>query len=323
MRVLVTGASGFVGSALLKRLAAESDLEPVALVRGQSGALAFDGERLAVADLESEALPDGCLAGIDVVVHAGARVHVMRDSEPDPLLAFRRANFKGTLNLARWAAEDGVKRFVFVSTAKVHGEASPAGEPFTEQQEPNPVDPYAQSKYEAEQALFDLARETGMELVFVRPPLVYGPGVKANFLTMMKWVELGIPLPLGAIENQRSLLALDNFVDFLTLCLQHPAAANEVFLVADGEDLSTTDLLRGLAEAMGRPPRLVHVPSSLVFGAARLLGQGAVAQRLGGDFQVSIDKARRVLGWRPPVSVSEGLGRAVGYYLEERSGRPC
>lgn len=318
MRVLVTGATGFVGSALLKRLAAESGVEPVALVRGQSGALAFDGERLAVADLESESLPEGNLAGIEVVVHAGARVHVMRDSEPDPLAAFRRVNLEGTLNLARRAAEDGVKRFVFVSSAKVHGEVSPFGDPFTEQQTPNPVDPYAISKYEAEQALFDLARETGMELVVVRPPLVYGPGVKANFQTMMKWVERGIPLPLGAIGNRRSLLALDNLVDFLTLCLNHPAAANEVFLVADGEDLSTSDLLRGLADAMGRPARLVPVPGGLLFGVARLLGQGAVAQRLGGDFQVSIDKARRVLGWSPRVGAHEALRRTAQWYLQER-----
>lgn len=315
MRVLVTGASGFVGSALLKRLAAEADVQPLALVRAESAALSLDVEKFEVADLAAESLPEGCLAGIDVVVHAGARVHVMRDSEPDPLEAFRRANLEGTLNLARRAAEDGVKRFVFVSTAKVHGEASAAGEPFTEQQEAKPVDPYAVSKYEAEQALFDLARETGMELVVVRPPLVYGPGVKANFQAMMKWVERGIPLPLGAITNRRSLLALDNLVDFLALCLDHPAAANEVFLVADGEDLSTTDLLRGLAKAMGRPSRLAPVPSALVFGAARLLGQGAIAQRLGGNFQVSIDKARRVLGWQPPVGVAEGLRRTVEDYL--------
>lgn len=321
MRVLVTGASGFLGGALLKRLVAEAGVQPLALVRAESAALLLDVEKLELGDLTTGSLQKDCMAGIDVVVHAGARVHVMRDSEADPLQAFRRANVEGTLNLARRAASDGVKRFVFVSTAKVLGEASLEGEPFTEHHDPAPADPYALSKFEAEQALFDLARETGMELVVVRPPLVYGPGVKANFYTMMKWVARGVPLPLGAIDNRRSLVALDNLVDFLILCLAHPAAANEVFLVADGEALSTTELLRSLAEAMGRSARLVPVPSAVVFGIARLLGQGAVAQRLGGDFQISIEKARRVLGWSPPVVAPEGLRRAVKYYLEEHRER--
>jgi nucleoside-diphosphate-sugar epimerase len=247
------------------------------------------------------------LEGFDVVVHAAARVHVMRETDGDPLAAFRAANVDTTLNLARQAAQAGVTRFVFISTIKVYGESSPPGRPFTAEDYPAPVDPYAISKYEAEQGLWQLAQATGMELVIVRPPLVYGPGVKGNFQQMIKWLRRGIPLPLKAIHNRRSLVALDNLVDLLMTCVTHPAAANQILLVSDGEDLSTPELLTRLGDALGKPARLFSVPPALLLNATRLLGQKSAAERLCGTLQVDISRTRELLGWQPPVTVEQAL----------------
>jgi nucleoside-diphosphate-sugar epimerase len=200
-----------------------------------------------------------------------------------------------------------VKRFLFISSIGVNGNINTR--PFTEDDEPNPAEPYALSKWEAEQGLWEIQRETGMEVVIIRPPLVYGPNAPGNFGSLMRWVEKGLPLPLGAIDNQRSLVALDNLVDLIITCIDHPAAANQVFLAGDGEDLSTTELLRGVARAMGKSAHLIPVPPSLLMLGATLLGKKAVAQRLLGSLQVDISKARRLLGWQPPVSVEEGLRR--------------
>ena len=233
----------------------------------------------------------------------------MKDEEADPLAEYRRVNVEGTLNLARQAADAGVRRFIFISSVKVNGEQTPPGKPFGAEDRPVPEDAYGISKWEAEQGLQQLAAETGMELVVIRPPLVYGPGVKGNFAAMIRLVEKGIPLPLGAIHNQRTLVALDNLVDLIIRCIDHPAAANQVFLAGDGEDLSTTELLRRLGKAMGRPVRLLPVPESLLVLGATLLGKQAVARRLLGSLQVDISKARDLLGWEPPLSVDEGLRR--------------
>jgi nucleoside-diphosphate-sugar epimerase len=249
------------------------------------------------------------LTNQQVVIHAAARAHIMKDEVSDPLTEYRCVNVDGTLNLARQAAAMGVKRFIFISSIKVNGELTHPGKAFTEEDLAAPEDAYGISKWEAEQGLWQIQRETGMEVVIIRPPLVFGPGVKGNFASMIRLVEKGLPLPLGAIDNQRSLVALDNLVDLIITCIDHPAAANQVFLAGDGEDLSTTELLRGVARAMGKPARLIPVPPSLLMLGATVLGKKAVAQRLLGSLQVDISKARRLLGWQPPVSVEEGLRR--------------
>lgn len=249
------------------------------------------------------------LEGQEVVIHTAARAHVMHDDTQNPLAEYRKVNVEGTLNLARQAADAGVGRFVFVSSIKVNGESTELGTPFTEDQAPAPEDAYGVSKQEAELALTALARETNMEVVIVRPPLVYGPGVKGNFATMIKLVESGIPLPLGAVLNKRSMVALDNLVDLIMTCIDHPAAANEVFIAGDGQDLSTTELLRGIGKAAGKPARLIPVPSGLLLFGAGMLGKKAIAQRVLGSLQVDITKARELIGWQPPISVEEGLRR--------------
>ena len=303
MKLVLTGGRGFVGTAVTRRLAEKPG---IALI-------AAGGHRLPAAADGANDMPGwrAVLAQADAVLHLAARAHILRDDAADPLAAYRAVNTAATLHLATQAAAAGVRRFVFVSTVKVHGESTRPGQPFTESMAPAPDDPYALSKWEAEQGLAAIAAATGMEVVIVRPPLVYGPGVKANFAALMRAVQRGWPLPLGALDNRRSLVALDNLVDLLLLCLTHPAAAGQTFLVSDGRDLSTTDLLRGLGQAMNRPARLLPVPPALLQAGARLLGRGAAAQRLCGNLQVDITKARTLLGWTPPVSVDEGLRRAV------------
>lgn len=252
------------------------------------------------------------LKGCAAVIHTAARVHVMNEKAQDPLAEFRRINVEGTLNLARQAAAAGVKRFVFLSSIKVNGEMTPIGQPFTVAQTAAPMDPYGISKAEAEDGLRCLGSETGMEIVIIRPPLVYGPGVRANFGRLVSAIGRGWPLPLGCVEqNRRSLVALDNLVDLILTCTSHPAAANQTFLVSDGEDLSTTELLRRIGRAMGRPTRLVPVPSRLLQAGALLAGKGDLAQRLLGNLQVDITHTRQTLGWYPPISVDEGLRRTV------------
>jgi len=233
----------------------------------------------------------------------------MKDELADPLAEYRLVNVEGTLNLARQAAAAGIKRFIYISSIKVNGESTPLGKPFLSSDIPEPEDPYGVSKREAEQGLMQLAADTGMEVVIIRPPLVYGPGVKGNFATMIKLIDKGLPLPLGAVHNKRSLVGVDNLVDLIIRCIDHPAAANQVFLAGDGEDLSTTELLRGVANAMGKPARLIPVPVGLLQLSATLLGKEAVAQRLLGSLRVDITKTCELLDWRPPYTVEEGLQR--------------
>jgi nucleoside-diphosphate-sugar epimerase len=283
---LVTGATGFVGRRLVQQLG------PTAQT------------------LSTRTSPDTwptILKGKLCVVHLAARVHVMEDGAADPLSEYRKVNVDSTLELARQAVVAGVKRFVFVSSVKVNGEQTQAGKPFRADDIPAPQDPYGVSKMEAELGLRALAKETGLEVVIIRPPLVYGPGVKANFASMVKWLQRGVPLPLGAIHNRRSLVGLDNLVDLIITCSQHPAAANQTFMVSDGQDMSTTELLRSVAAALGKPARLLPVPQALLEWAASLLGKRAVAQRLFSSLQVDMAATRQLLDWTPPVSLEQGL----------------
>lgn len=310
MTVLVTGANGFVGSALCARLLRDGGSVRAAVrsLNSQSGG----AEAFVIRSLSSDTDWTEVLSKVEQVVHLAARVHVMNDKNPDPLAEFRRVNVEATANFARQAAAAGVKRFVYLSSVKVNGEFTEAGQPFTADDAPAPKDPYGVSKHEAEQLLRLIAAETGMEMVIIRPPLVYGPGVKANFESMMRWLARGVPLPLAAVtNNHRSLVALDNLVDLIMTCLNHPAAANQTFLVSDGEDLSTAQLLKRMGVAMGHPARLFYVPSALLKLGATVLNKPGIYQRLCGSLQLDIAKTRQLLGWAPPVPVDEGLQRAA------------
>ncbi|NWB91693.1 UDP-glucose 4-epimerase family protein [Pseudomonas agarici] len=309
-KVLITGGSGFVGSALIDRLLASDKFEILALVRRKG--ISFPKKVTVISSLPDTAFsmrsfPREC----DCVIHVAARVHVMSDSSIDPLAEFRKINVDGTLEIAGQAASAGVRRFIFISSIKVNGEVTFPGRPFFADDLPNPIDPYGISKMEAEAGLRDIALSTGMEVVIIRPVLIYGPGVKANFHRMMNWLNRGLPLPLGCISNKRSLVALDNLVDLIFTCIVHPAAANEIFLVSDDNDMSTTELLKRLCLALDSPARLLPIPQSLFVLGATLLGRRDVARRLCSSLQVDIKKNLDILGWSPPKSVDESLGEAA------------
>jgi nucleoside-diphosphate-sugar epimerase/GT2 family glycosyltransferase len=310
-RVLVTGANGFIGQALCAALSSQGcSVRGVVRKKSQDDQPAAM-DHLVIAEIDEHTEWAPALAGIDSVVHLAARVHLMHDTAADPLSEFRRVNVDLTLNLARQAAMAGVRRFVFISSVKVNGEKTAVGQPFTADDIPQPSDAYGISKFEAEQALIQLGRETGLEMVIVRPVLVYGPGVKANFHEMMRWVLKGVPLPLGSLGNQRSFAAIDNVVDLIAICVRHPRAANQIFLVSDGEDLSVSGLLQRTAAAFGKPARLVPVPMFLLKMGGRLLGKEQVIQRLCDTLQVDISKTRRLLDWSPPLSVDAALKKTT------------
>ncbi len=309
-------------------MSTDSDQQVVAALRkGSTTSFAGSVTPIRVGDLAADADWRDALAGVATVVHLAARVHVMRDAATDPLAEFRRVNVEGTLALARQAATAGVERFVFISSIKVNGEATVEGQRFSADDPPAPRDPYGVSKFEAEEQLRALAAQTGMQVVMVRPPLVYGPGVKANFLSMLRWLHRGVPLPFGAIDNRRSLVALDNLADLISHCARHPAAANQTFLAGDGEDLSTTQLLQRLARSLGKPARLVPVPPAVLRAGAALLARRDVVERLCGSLQVDISKTRELLGWKPPLTVDEGLRQVASWFLAEQQahllGRPA
>lgn len=311
MKVLLTGATGFIGRSLARRIEAEPHLQLTAAMRAPHNNLEV-AKRCVVSELSAATDWSSAVAGQQVVVHTAARVHVMNDTAADPLIGYRALNVDGTLNLARQAVLAGVKRFVFVSSVKVNGECTQIGKPYTANAVPAPEDAYGISKMEAEVGLKLLAQKTGLDVVIIRPPLVYGEGVKGNFSSMLCWLQSGAPLPLGSVtENRRSLVAIDNLVDLLVTCIDHPAAANETFLVSDDEDLSTADLLRRLSLAMEKPTRLMPIPPVLLRAAAIVLGKGDMVQRLLGSLQVDISHTRQTLGWVPPISVDEGLRRTV------------
>jgi UDP-4-keto-D-QuiNAc 4-reductase len=323
MRVLITGANGFVGGATVTAfldagIAVRAGVRNVTrewLDRWPKPAVARLLEPIEHGDIGAATDWSNALKDVDCVVHLAARVHVMHDKAAEPLAEFRRINVEGTLSLARQATACGVRRFVFVSSIKVNGERTQPGRPFTPDDRAGPCDPYGVSKHEAEQGLRELERRADLEAVIVRPVLVYGPGVRANFRMMMRVLSLGVPLPLGGLDNRRSLLGVGNLADLLLQCARAEAAAHQTFLASDGEDLSTRELLRRLGALLGHPARLVNVPASMLEGIAWLLRRGDLAQRICGTLQVDSSKARALLGWVPPFSVDQELRRTVESFL--------
>lgn len=314
MRVLVTGITGFVGAALARQLASTGTNEVVAPVR----------RPLEIPSIETPTLGEigpgtdwrSVLANVEGVVHCAGRAHQMADSAADPLAAFRSVNTAGTLALAEAAAAAGVRRLVFVSSAKVHGEGGAAGRPFTEADDPAPADPYAVSKWEAEEGLARLAARSGLEVVTIRPPLVYGPDPKGNMLRLLRLVERRVPLPFGAVRNRRSMVGLGNLVSALTTALDHPAAAGGTYLVSDREDISTPDLIRLLASVMGRPARLLPLPPMLLRVLGRIAGRSEDLGRLLDSFGVDSSRIGNELGWVPPQTVEEGIAAMVRSYCD-------
>lgn len=307
MKILLTGATGFLGNRLKIALSLRSDLDVTAVVRRpveNSGS-----NTVMVPTIDASVDWSSVLTNQQIIIHTAARSHIMKEQAADPIAEYRRINVEGTLKLAHQAVDAGVKRFIFISSIKVNGEQTSLGQSFTANDVPAPIDAYGMSKWEAEQGLQQLASETELEVVVIRPPLIYGPNVKGNFASIIKLVSRGLPLPLGAIHNQRSFVAVDNLIDLIVRCIDHPNAANQVFLASDGQDLSTTELLCGVARSMGKPVSLIPIPASLLMLGGTLLGKRSVAQRLLGSLQVDASKAQKVLGWKPPISVEEGLRR--------------
>lgn len=303
--MLVTGANGFVGRSICAA-ANGRGLQVTGAVRGVAGRIS-GVETITVGEIDGGTDWAAALRGVDVVIHLAARAHVMDESDADPLAIYRRINLHGTVNLAEQAARAGVKRLVYISSIKVNGEATGSEECYTEQDAPAPQDSYGISKWEAEQALHRIAEETGLEVVIVRPPLVYGARVKGNFAQMLKVLSKGIPLPLASVKNLRSLVYVQNLVDALLLCTADPRAAGQTYLVSDGTDISTPDLLRSLGKALGHPARLYPFPPVLLRQVAILVGMGSQMERLTGSLRVDSGKICRELGWRPPFDLQQGL----------------
>lgn len=311
-KILITGANGFIGKALTAEL--KQKYNPTLIL--QSSRLITETCKLYIDfsvpfNIKSE------LMNVEVIVHCAGRVHVMNDLFGASRELFKAVNMDGTLNLAQQAAESGVKRFVFISTINVNGNSTRSNAPFQANSDYIPTDPYSLSKYEAEVGLRKLAEKTGMEVVIIRPPLVYGPGVKANFASMMKWVLKGVPLPLGSIKtNKRSLVSIDNLVDLIVTCIDHPKAKNHIFLVSDDDDLSTTLLLKNMAQALGVKSKLLALPSSWFILAAKLINKPTISERLCGSLQVDISKTKEMLNWKPPYSSAECMKKTANAFLQ-------
>jgi len=314
--VVITGATGFVGTALCHRM-----LQEKCSVRGtirtapQAASLPKGVVPVLISSIGPNTDWSAALAGVDTVVHLAARVHVMKDSSGDPLTAYRLVNVAGTEKLARQAAAHGVRRLVYLSSVKVNGEETSA--PYKEEDCPAPQDPYGISKWEAEGILQRIAAETGLEVVIIRPPLVYGPGVKANFLKLLKFIDLGVPMPFSSIDNRRSMIYLGNLIDAIIICATHPKAAGQIYLVSDGEDMSTPLLIRQVATALGRRARLIPFPPSLMRILGKLLGKSSAIDRLLSSLVVDNNKIRRELGWNPPFTTSNGLKETAGWFKKQ------
>jgi nucleoside-diphosphate-sugar epimerase len=313
-KILVTGASGFVGRALCSVLLAQGYTVRAAVRSPDPVSLADGFDVVAVGHIGAQTDWSVALVGMDCVIHCAARAHVMHETEADALAAYRAVNVAGTQRLAEQAAALGVRRLVFLSSIKVNGEQTAPRAPFLFSDAPAPEDPYGVSKWETEQALWAVSAQTGLEVVVVRPPLVYGPVVKGNLLRLLHWVARGVPLPLGAVHNQRSLVGLSNLVDLLLRCAEHSAAAGQTFLASDDQDLSTPQLIRLMAEGMNRPARLLTVPMALLQAGGSLLGKRGEIDRLVGSLQVDSGYTQAQLGWAPPVSVADGVREMARWY---------
>ncbi|MCD5380543.1 SDR family oxidoreductase, partial [Candidatus Gracilibacteria bacterium] len=307
-RILVTGATGFIGQHLVQELV-NNNFEVAVTIRKKNNLFSSTVTQFIVKDIESDPDWTAVLQDIECVIHLAGRAHVLKDKNPDPLTEFRRVNTDGTINLAHQAIKLGIKRFIFISSIGVNGNVN--NKPFSVNDIPNPIEPYAVSKYEAEFELQKLTNGSKMETVIIRPPLVYGPNAPGNFAQLIKVTNKGIPLPLGEIHNQRSFIAIENLIDLIITCIKHPAAANKTFLASDDEDLSTTDLLRRMAIALEKPSRLIPIPPSIITLGATLLGKKEIAQRLCGSLQVDINHTKKTLDWKPPVSVDEALKKTA------------
>jgi nucleoside-diphosphate-sugar epimerase len=316
-RILITGANGFVGRYLVQVLA-KADYDVCCGIR-EGEATIGDCQIIAVGNINGTTDWREALNGVDCVVHLAARAHMIRDTAADSLAAFRAVNVDGSANLAKQAAANGVRRFIFLSSIKVNGERT-FGRPFAADDAVHPEDPYAISKWEAEQALRQICAATNMELVVIRPPLIYGPGVKGNLQRLLRLIERGWPLPLGSIQNSRSLVGIGNLCDLIRLCIEHPAAAGEVFLASDGEDISTPQLLRYLAAGVNKPLMLLPVPVHLLVALGKILGAGAAIARLTGDLRVDITKNRELLGWAPSITFTAGISKMTVAYLQAKDG---
>lgn len=316
VKVLLTGSTGFLGSVLRSSLILQNKYKVVSAVRTISTGVTHD--TFVVGNIDSQTNYGEALVGADVVVHLAARAHIMKDEVSDPLAEYRKVNVNGTFNLARQAAAAGVKRFIYLSSIKVNGESTSGRSVFSDTDTPAPVDPYGLSKNEAEDGLRQLSKETGMEVVIIRPPLVYGPGVKANFLNLLKLSSTGVPLPFGLVNNRRSMVYVGNLVDFIIRCIDQPNAANETFLVSDGEDLSLRLLIGRIRSTLGRSALLLPVPLFVFQLAAALTGKRAVVDRLIGDLQVDSSKARHLLNWTPPYTVKQGIAATVADYIKRK-----
>ncbi len=312
MKILATGASGFVGQALCSALI-ERGYEVRGAVRQEAAVLPPGMEKTVVGPMDGNTDWSDALRGIDCVIHLAARVHVMHEKSSDPLTEFRKVNVEGTVRLAEAAAAAGVKRLVYVSSIKVNGEAT-FERPFSESDAPNPPDPYGVSKWEAEMALQKISAETGLEIVIVRPPLVYGPGVGGNFARMLGWIEKGIPLPLGSVRNRRSMIYVENLADALIHCATRPEAANETFLVSDAKPVSTPELVRILSEKMGVKPAIFPLPLALLAMLGKLAGKSAEVERLTGSLEIDSSRIRKMLGWNPPHAMADGMAETAAWY---------
>ncbi|MBE9395935.1 SDR family oxidoreductase [Pontibacterium sp. N1Y112] len=317
MNVLLTGANGFLGRALKKDLESRPSITLSTAYRSRTSDNDEPGSHI-VGDIDSHTDWAKALEGVNVVIHCAARVHVMNETEAAPEKAFRSVNVHGTVQLARQAIAAGVSRFIFISTIKVNGDLTARDEAFYADDVPCPSDAYAQSKWEAEQELMSLAKSSGLELVIIRPPLVYGPGVKANFLTLLNLVDKGIPLPLGAVDNSRSIVFVDNLVDLIVTCVEHQDAANQVFLISDSDDVSTAVLIQRIAHVLGAKSRLFNVPVWMLIAVSTMLGKRALTQRLCESLTVDTSKTVQTLGWSPPYSLDEGLKRTVEAYKDAK-----
>lgn len=315
--ILVTGATGFVGSRLLASgEALASSIQFRAVTRRPLEVIFPNVEQTLVSDIAENSDWTKALLGVDTVVHLAARVHVMDDRASNPLEEYRKANVLSTLNLAKQAANAGVKRFIFLSSIKVNGEKTNIGKPFTEESIPEPVDPYGISKLEAEEGIRAICEASGMQFVFIRPPLIYGPGVRANYQKLMSLVQRGLPLPLGGITNKRSMLALDNLINFILLVARHPKASNQLFLLCDENSFSTPQLIDRMARCMGyASSRLISVPAQVLRLVGLCLGQRAAIERLTESLELSARKAHQLLGWSPPLDVEEAIQVTVDDFL--------